>query len=74
MARAGLVGAAGFEPTTSYSQSTCATVAPRPDWFHAQLPHIPASERRKGLPAPLKYKRMQGAPTDSLNGTASDEL
>ena len=38
----GLVGAVGFEPTTSCSQSTCATVAPRPDEF--------ALAKRSGFP------------------------
>ena len=48
-----LVGAVGFEPTSSCSQSTCATVAPRPDRFRAQEAHMLRRSYAFDWPPPL---------------------
>ena len=48
-----LVGAVGFGPTSSCSQSTCATVAPRPDDFRAR--EAPVLRRPAGDDRPRAY-------------------
>jgi hypothetical protein len=51
--KAMVVGAVGFEPTSSCSQSTCATVAPRPDRFRAREAHVLRAQAAATEPTPL---------------------
>ena len=56
-----MVGAAGFEPATSGSQSTCATVAPHPD---AAI--IPAASGHPSQQHPFRSVRPIGSKTGML--------